>query len=329
MKVVVTGGAGYIGSHACKALASLGHEVIAYDNLVTGHKKFVQFGPFEYGSVNDYRRLSACFRKYQPQAVIHFAALSEVGQSVRDPGSYFRNNVDGTLTILEAMRDVGIPAIVVSGTSAVYGQPEIMPIPEDCPTNPINPYGESKLFMEKMLASFARAHGLSWMSLRYFNAAGSSPDGEIGELHLPETHLIPLAIQAALGQRGPLQVFGSDYPTPDGTCIRDYIDVQDLARAHILAVEYLLDGGPSQSLNLGSGTGNSVLEVLQGIEEVSGRKVPHVLAGRRLGDPARLIADAANAARILGWKPEMKLPAMLENAWRFLEKNYKNGQARM
>lgn len=318
MKICVTGGAGYIGSHTCKALAEAGHEVVVYDNLSTGHKKFVRFGPFEYGDINDTQRLRACFREYKPDAVIHFAAHIEVGESVVNPGKFYRNNVGGTLSLLEAMRDEGVPAVVVSGTCAVYGQPESVPIAESCPKNPVSPYGECKLIMEWMLADFARAHDLRWTSLRYFNAAGSSPQGEIGELHQPESHLIPRAIMAALGRIPALEVFGNDYPTPDGTCIRDYIDVADLARAHIAAAKRLVNGGSSIAINLGTENGTSVLEIIKGIERASGKKVPCNMRGRRPGDPPMLIANAALAKKELGWQAKTSLDETLSNAWNFL-----------
>lgn len=318
VKVCVTGGAGYIGSHTCKALAAAGHEVVVYDNLSTGRRELARFGLLEYGDINDTQRLRNCLRRHKPDAIIHFAAWSSVGESVSDPGKYFRNNVCGTLGILEAMRDEGVSCIVVSGSAAVYGQPEVVPIVEEAPQNPVNPYGASKLFMERMLADFARAHDLRWMSLRYFNAAGASPDGDIGELHEPETHLVPRAILAILGRVPPLEVFGCDYGTPDGTCVRDYIDVGDLASAHILAAGHLLSGGESMPLNLGSEKGYSVHEILTGLEKVTGRPVPHRLSGRRPGDPATLIADASRARDVLGWQPTQGLDDMLGNAWNFL-----------
>lgn len=318
MKICVTGGAGYIGSHTCKALAEAGHEALVYDNLATGHREFVRFGPFIHGDINDTQRLRQCFRQFRPDAVIHFAAHIEVGESVVNPGKYYRNNVAGTLSLLEAMRDEDVPAIVVSGSAAVYGQPETVPIPETCPKMPVNPYGECKLVMEWMLNDFARAHNLAWTSLRYFNAAGSSPQGEIGELHTPESHLIPRAILATLGKGPMLEVYGDDYPTPDGTCIRDYIDVADLASAHVLAVRRLLAGGASLAMNLGTENGTSVLEIIRGIERLAEKPVPWRLGARRRGDPAFLVADASVARETLGWRPQASLDAMLANAWNFL-----------
>lgn len=318
MKICVTGGAGYIGSHVCKALAASGHEVVVYDNLSTGHREFVRFGPFEYGDLNDSQRIRSCLHSYRPDAVIHFASSICVGESVQNPGKYFRNNVCGTLTLLEAMRDEEVPAIVISGTCAVYGQPEKVPIVESCPKRPLSPYGASKLFMEQMLSDFAVAHGLRWLSLRYFNAAGSSPDGEIGEWHEPETHLIPRVMMAALGRMDELEIFGNDYPTPDGTCVRDYIDVADLATAHISAARYLLDGGNSLALNLGTEHGTSVMEIIKGVEEISGKKVPFHVSERRSGDPAILVADANAARQTLGWLPERGITEILANAWNFI-----------
>lgn len=314
MKVLVTGGAGYIGSHTCKALAHGGHAVIVYDNLSTGHREFVRWGDFVYGDIRDTQCLRACLKKYAPDGIVHFAASAYVGESVLNPGKYFHNNVVGTLSILDALRDEGVRNIVVSGTCAVYGQPATVPIAETCPTNPINPYGASKLFMERMLADYATAHGLHWCSLRYFNAAGGDPEGEIGEWHEPETHLIPRVIMAALGKIPAIEIFGDDYDTPDGTCIRDYVHVNDLARAHILAMEYLLAGGESVALNLGSGQGASVREIIAGVAEIVGRPVPHVIKPRRAGDPAKLVADAERAENCLQWRPDMHVPRILRDA---------------
>lgn len=323
MKICVTGGAGYIGSHTCKALAEAGHEVVVYDNLSTGHRQFARFGPFEYGDVQDYQRLRSCLNRHKPDAVIHFAAHIDVGESVRNPGKYYRNNVVGALTLMEAMRDENVPAIVVSGTCAVYGQPQTMPISETCSYNPMSPYGRTKLAMEQMLADFAHAHHLRWTSLRYFNAAGGSPLAEIGELHTPESHLIPRVMLAAMGKLDQLEIYGGDYQTPDGTCIRDYIDVRDLASAHILAARRLLDGAPSIALNLGTGRGTSVYEIIRGVERVSEKKVPHTVQARRPGDPAMLVADASLARKILGWQPEVNMDGMLASAWNFISRHYK------
>lgn len=319
MKICVTGGAGYIGSHTCKLLAHSGHEVYVYDNLSTGHRDAVKWGEFFHGDIRDTQNLRAFLKKIRPDGIIHFAAHAYVGESVQNPGKYFSNNVGGSLSILEAMRDENVPAIVVSGTCAVYGQPESVPIREDCPPAPLSPYGASKLFMERMLSDFERAHGLSWMSLRYFNAAGSSPEGEIGERHDPETHLIPRVIQAALGQLDAIDIFGDDYPTPDGTCIRDYIHVDDLAKAHLLAIEHLARGNPSMALNLGTGKGHSVREIIDGVSRLAGKAVPARVRGRRAGDPAELVADPRKAGEILGWKAEKSMEQSLEDAWNFMK----------
>ncbi|AHE96948.1 UDP-glucose 4-epimerase [Thioalkalivibrio paradoxus ARh 1] len=314
--MLVTGGAGYIGSHACKALALAGYTPVAYDNLVYGHREAVRWGPLEPGDIADRKRLDAVVAQYQPEAVLHFAAYAYVGESVQDPAKYYRNNVAGTLTLLEALVHHDIRRIVFSSTCATYGVPERTPIDEDHPQQPINPYGASKLMIERMLQDFDAAYGLRSVSLRYFNAAGADPDGEIGEDHDPETHLIPLALQAALGQREALQVFGSDYPTPDGSCIRDYIHVTDLAQAHVLALDYLTRGGATTALNLGTGHGHSVLEVIAAADAVTGRAVPTVLAPRRPGDPPVLTAVADRARQVLGWQPRYTdLATILRHAW--------------
>lgn len=328
MKVLVTGGAGYIGSHTCRHLAESGHEVIVYDNLGTGHASFARWGEFAEGDINDNARLRSCMRKFRPDAVIHFAAWSQVGESMRSPGKYYHNNIGGTLSLLEAMREEGITTIVVSGSAAVYGHVDVTPIPETVPGIPINPYGTTKLVMEKILADFARAYGLNWIALRYFNAAGCSPDGVIGELHNPETHLIPRIFMSALSLAPAMEIYGTDYPTPDGTCIRDYIHVDDLASAHMLAATSLLDGGESGPMNLGTGQGSSVLEVLEGAREVSGLPIPAIERQRRPGDPSILVADATKARECLGWKPRYRLRDMLQHSWEFMQKHqdfYKHG----
>lgn len=292
MNILVTGGAGYIGSHACKALAKAGHTPITYDNLVYGHRWAVKWGPLEEGDIADRDRLSEVIAKYQPVAVMHFAAYAYVGESVQDPGKYYRNNVAGTLTLLEVMRDLGIDKFIFSSTCATYGIPESVPIREDHPQRPINPYGASKLMIERMLQDFDVAHGLRSISLRYFNAAGADPDGEIGEAHDPETHLIPLVLDAAAGKRTAITVFGDDYETPDGTCIRDYIHVADLADAHVLALKALEDGAKTTAYNLGNGHGFSVKEVIETAERVAGKTVPVEIGQRRPGDPAKLVGDS-------------------------------------
>lgn len=316
MKVLITGGAGYIGSHTCKALAALGHEVVVYDNLSTGHRKLVRWGDFEYGDIRDSARLNAVLRRHKPDGCIHFASSIAVGESVLDPGKYYDNNVIGSLRIMECLRDCGCANLVVSGTAAVYGLPEQMPIAEDSRLNPINPYGRTKLVMEWMLQDFATAHNLHWVSLRYFNAAGGDPEGETGECHDPETHLIPNVLRAIDGDIPALRLFGDDYDTADGTCIRDYIHVSDLAAAHVLALEYLLAGKASIAMNLGSGTGISVREILDAAAQVTGRPVPHAIEGRRAGDPARLVADSSLAQKNLGWNMHHSdIQAILASAW--------------
>ncbi|BCU06778.1 UDP-glucose 4-epimerase GalE [Allochromatium tepidum] len=316
--VLVTGGAGYIGSHTCKALARAGYRPITLDNLVYGHEWAVRWGPLEIGDISDRTCLDAVIARHRPEAVIHFAAYAYVGESVRDPGRYYRNNVAGTLTLLEAMRDHAIPHIVFSSTCATYGVPDRTPITEDHPQRPINPYGASKLMVERILADFEQAHGLGWIALRYFNAAGADPEGEIGEDHDPETHLIPLALQAAAGRGPQLQVFGDDYPTPDGSCIRDYIHVADLAEAHVKSLAHLRAGEASGAFNLGTGQGASVLEVIAAVEHVTGRPVPREIGPRRPGDPPVLYADADKARRLLGWEPRYREPAeTIEHAWKW------------
>ncbi|MBF0547412.1 MAG: UDP-glucose 4-epimerase GalE [Candidatus Riflebacteria bacterium] len=301
--VLVTGGAGYIGSHACKALKAAGYNPIVFDNLVYGHKEFVKWGPFLEGHLEERAKLDEAINKYRPSAVMHFAAYALVGESVTNPGKYYRNNVSGSLTLLEAMRDYEIKRLVFSSSCATYGVPQTIPIPEDHSQNPINPYGSSKLMMEKMMSDFSIAHGLSFLALRYFNAAGADPDAEVGELHDPETHLIPLVLDAGLKRRPNITVFGTDYDTPDGTCIRDYIHVTDLADAHILALKYLERNSKSGALNLGNGAGYSVKEVITVAEKVMGCKIPVVYGERRAGDPPRLVGNSVKTREILGWNP--------------------------
>ena len=315
--VLVTGGAGYIGSHACKALAAAGFTPVTFDSLVGGHREAVKWGPFEEGDLLDRDRLSRLFADYHFAGAMHFAAFIAVGESVVDPGKYYRNNVGGTVALLDAMVEHGVPALVFSSTAAVYGTPEAVPIPEDAPLVPINPYGRSKLTSERIIADYSAAHGLRHAVLRYFNACGADPDGETGESHEPETHLIPLALDAASGN-GQLTVFGEDYPTSDGTCVRDYIHVTDLADAHVAAFKSLLAGGESMALNLGTGRGISNREVLDGIARVTGRKVPHTVGQRRPGDPAELVADPSLAEATLGWKAKRSdIDTIVETAWRW------------
>jgi UDP-glucose-4-epimerase GalE len=305
MKVLVTGGAGYVGSHACKALAKAGHDLVVYDNLSQGHAASVKWGPLERGDILDAARLDEVFTAHAPDAVMHFAALSVVGESVADPGKYYRSNIAGTIELLDAMRRAEVSNIVFSSTAAVYGVPTVSPIVEDIAKTPINPYGFTKLAIENALADYGHAYGIRWTALRYFNAAGADPEGEIGELHDPETHAIPLAIKAALGGGGIFRLFGEDYPTPDGTCIRDYIHVSDLGVAHEKAVSYLAGGGESRAFNLGTSGGTSVREIIHAVGTAVGQPVPVVSAPRRPGDPPVLVADATAANTILGWTPRM------------------------
>jgi UDP-arabinose 4-epimerase len=322
--VLVTGGAGYVGSHACKALAAHGFLPVAYDNLSCGYEDSVRWGPLERGDIGDRARLDSAISSHRPVAIMHFAAFIAVGESVADPGRYYRNNVAGSLNLMEAARDHGIGVMVFSSTAAVYGIPESVPIPEDAPKQPINPYGYSKWMVECMLRDFGVAHGLKSASLRYFNAAGADPDGDAGERHEPETHLIPLALDAVAGNGRPLTVFGEDYATADGTCIRDYIHVSDLAEAHVAALEALLGGADSSAYNLGTGKGFTVREVLDTIEAVTGRPVPYSVGPRRAGDPAALVADPSAANRDLGWQPKISdLESIVATAWAWHQKGHR------
>jgi UDP-arabinose 4-epimerase len=322
--IMVTGGAGYIGSHACKALARTGYRPIAYDNLVRGHREAVRWGPLVEGDLADRPLVIDTIRRYGVAAVMHFAAFAYVGESMTAPELYFRNNVINSLGLLEAMHETGVRRMVFSSTCATYGIPEQVPIAEDSPQRPVNPYGESKLMIERALHWHGTAHGLAHVALRYFNAAGADPEGEAGERHEPETHLIPLVLQAALGQRAAIDIYGSDYPTPDGTAIRDYIHVTDLAEAHVRALAYLEQGGASTALNLATGHGYSVREVIAATERVTGRRVPRREVGRRAGDPPALVADATRAAAVLGWTPRFSdLDAIIATAW-----NWERGRNR-
>ncbi|MBN4046648.1 UDP-glucose 4-epimerase GalE [bacterium AH-315-P15] len=318
--VLVTGGAGYIGSHTCKALARGGFHPVTYDNLSRGHEWAVRWGPLEQGDVLDRNRLDEVLAKYDFLGALHFAAAIEVGESIKHPAHFYRTNIGGAATVIEALSAQNISAFVFSSTAAVYGLPEGDTLTEAAPLKPINPYGESKLAVEKLLLSSQAAYGLQSVSLRYFNAAGADEDGEIGEEHDPETHLIPLALSAINnGQR--LKLFGTDYPTPDGTAIRDYIHVSDLAEAHVSALRYLLDGGKSTAFNLGASHGFSVREVLASIERVTGTPVPYDDAARREGDPAVLVADPSSARRVLGFegRRSQSLDLIVKNAWDWIE----------
>jgi UDP-glucose-4-epimerase GalE len=314
--VLITGGAGYIGSHTNKLLSSAGYRTIVFDNLVYGHEEFVKWGTFHYGDLLEIDQIRSIFSGHEISAVIHFAAFAYVGESVRDPEKYYRNNVAGTLNLLTAMREHGVPAIVFSSTCATYGTPAEIPIPETHSLMPINPYGWSKLMVEQMIADYARAYGLSSVILRYFNAAGADPEGEIGELHEPETHLIPLVVKAALGQSQAVVVHGNDYETPDGTCIRDYIHVNDLAAAHLQALRCLELGPGNRTYNLGNGNGYSVKDVLDQARSVGGREVPTVMGPRRQGDPPVLVGSSDLARRELSWSPDFPdLGTILEHAF--------------
>jgi UDP-arabinose 4-epimerase len=317
MSLLIVGGAGYIGSHTAKRAAAAGLQPVVLDNLVYGHRSAVKWGPLIEGDLADAALVRRVLREHQVTAVIHFAAYAYVGESVTNPRKYFHNNVVNTLNLLDAMVDAGVRDVVFSSTCAVYGEPREVPISESHPRDPVSPYGESKLAVEKILHWYARAYPLRFAALRYFNAAGADPEGELGEDHEPESHLIPLAIEAALGGRE-LSIFGSDYPTPDGTAIRDYIHVADLAEAHLLALKALEDGAPHLHVNLGTGRGHSVREVVAAVERASGRKVPARLVERRAGDPPALVADARQAAAVLGWKPRYpELDTIVEHAYRW------------
>ena len=313
--VLVTGGAGYIGSHAAKALSRAGYRVVVYDNFVAGHRGAAKFGDLVEGDILDTASVEDALRRYHIFAVMHFAAFLDVGESVREPAKYYRNNVAGALSVLGAMAAASVKHFVFSSTCATYGEPIETPIVETHPQQPINSYGETKLAIERALPHFERAHGMSWVALRYFNAAGADPDGEIGEDHSPEIHVIPRAIEAATGGRG-LQIFGDDYPTPDGTCLRDYIHVADLAQAHVRALEAIVETGKSGAYNLGTGHPHSVREVIDMVARVSGRPVPWTLAPRRPGDPAVLYAAPHKAQSELHWTPQYAdLESIVRTAW--------------
>jgi UDP-glucose-4-epimerase GalE len=323
--VLVTGGAGYIGSHAAKALKQSGYEVVVFDNLVAGHREAVRYGDLVVGDITDLDAVRRALREHRVWAVMHFAAFLDVGESVREPAKYYRNNVTGALTVLEAMSLEGVALFVFSSTCATYGEPIETPISESHPQTPINSYGESKLAVERALPHFERAFGIQSVALRYFNAAGADPDGEIGENHSPEIHIIPRAIEAATGGPG-LQVFGDDYPTPDGTCLRDYIHVTDLADAHVKALEAIAETGRSTVYNLGTGRPHSVRQIIDAVERVSGRRVPWTLAPRRAGDPAVLYAAPHKAQRELKWTPRFAdIDTIVQTAWAWHQRHPHGG----
>lgn len=317
--VLVTGGAGYIGSHACKALAAAGYQPVTFDSLVTGNRWAVRWGPFEHGDIRDVGHLAGVLQAYKPVAIMHFAASAYVGESAVDPEKYYSNNVAGTLSLLRAARQCGVGRIVFSSTCATYGEPQQVPIPETAAQVPINPYGRSKLMIEQMLQDYVWAYGMGTTALRYFNAAGADPECEIGEEHAPETHLIPLVLQSILQPEKPVTIFGIDYPTPDGTCVRDYTHVTDIAAAHVLALQ-TCNGGPGfRAFNLGTGAGHSVHQIIETAERVAGKKVHASFGPRRAGDPAALVADPAMARRELGWQTRRsELHEIIGTAWAWI-----------
>ena len=319
MSVLICGGAGYIGSHNVRAFKAHGEDVIVIDSLATGHRASIPDDiKFYEGDIRDGNILDKVFHENNIEAVIHFCAFSLVGESVEKPLKYFNNNVGGMISLLEAMQRNNVKRIIFSSTAATYGEPEKIPILESDPTKPTNPYGESKLIMEKMIHWAGLQHGIKYVALRYFNVAGAWHDGSIGEDHHPETHLVPLILQVPLGKRKSITVYGSDYPTKDGTCIRDYVHVEDLARAHILALEYLRNGGESNIFNLGSGDGYSVMEMINAAKDATGQDIALEIGSRRAGDPARLVADSTKAHEILGWTPEITdMKEIIASAWKW------------
>lgn len=323
--VLVVGGAGYIGSHMAKCLSQNGYVPLVLDNLVRGNRQAVRYGPFFEGSMNDGTLLQKIFSEYPVAAVMHFAAFCYVGESMKHPARYYQNNVANTLALLEAMIERDIDNFIFSSSCSIYGEPVETPITEDHPKRPINPYGRTKLMVEEILHDFGQAYGLKSVSLRYFNAAGADLDSELGEDHDPETHLIPLVLETALGKRPHIDIFGDDYPTPDGTCIRDYIHIEDLARAHLLALERLLTGLPGGQYNLGNAKGYSVKQVIEIARKLTGKEIPEKVSERRPGDPAVLISSSEKAMKNLGWKPKVPgLEAIMETAWTW-HKNHPNG----
>ena len=322
--ILIAGGAGYIGSQMNKELTNKGYSTIVVDNLSAGHKEFARWGDFRQCDLGDMDALRAVFAGRDISAVMHFCAFTYVGESVEDPQKYYINNVKNTINLLQVMRESSVNRFIFSSTAAIFGDPVTIPIAEDHPKEPINPYGRSKLMIEQILADYARAYDLRYVALRYFNAAGADPDCEVGEWHEPETHLIPLVLDAALGVRENIAIFGTDYDTPDGTCVRDYIHVRDLAGAHIAALEHLARGGESDAFNLGNGKGFSVREIIDAARKVTGKEIPVVEKGRRAGDPAVLIADSARAMSILNWKPvHGDIEDIIATAWQWHQKLYR------
>jgi len=320
--ILVTGGAGYVGSHCCKAFAKAGWKVVVFDNLFRGWRDMVKWGPLIEGDILDRSALDAAFAEVKPDVVAHFAALTSVGESVADPSLYYRNNSFGAFNLLEAMRAAAVNKLIFSSTAATYGVPHQTPLPEDHPQLPINPYGWSKLFVERMMADYAAAYDLRYAALRYFNAAGADGEGEVGERHEPETHVIPLAARGALRDDYVFTIFGDDFETRDGTCVRDYIHVSDLGRAHAAAADYLFGGGAAMAFNLGTGHGTTVKEIADAIESVSGRPLPRRIGPRRAGDPAVLVASNARAKAILGWEPQhSSIDEIVQSAWAWAKKD--------
>ena len=320
MAILVCGGAGYIGSHVNKQLNREGYETIVFDNLVYGHREAVKWGTFIEGDLANEAEIEAVFSAHKIDAVFHFAAYAYVGESVTEPEKYYYNNVVNTLNLLKVMRRHSCKKLIFSSTCATYGEPEKVPITEDMPQNPINPYGMTKLTVERILKDYQKAYGLQSAVLRYFNAAGADPDGEIGESHHPETHLIPLVLDAASGKREDIKVFGTDYDTPDGSCVRDYIHVADLADVHIRALHYLEEGNPGDFFNLGSTIGTSVLEVVESVKRVTGKEFQVTLSERRQGDPAKLVGGSDKARKVLGWEPKYgEIDVIVEHAWKWHE----------
>ncbi len=322
-KILITGGAGYIGSHVNKALAARGYDTLILDNLTYGHREFSKWGEFILADLADREILRLIFEKYNIQAVMHFAAFAYVGESIIEPGKYYLNNVTNTLNLLEIMLEFEVNTMIFSSSCAVYGHPMVIPITENHPRAPINPYGRSKLMIEDILEDYYRAYGLKYVSLRYFNAAGADPETELGEWHEPETHLIPLVLDAAAGLRRHIEIYGTNYETKDGTCVRDYIHVNDLADAHILALEYLMDGGLSNVFNLGNGSGFSVKEVISCARNVTGKDIQEVVVGQRPGDPPMLISNWQKARSQLNWKPQYtELHDIIKTAWAWHRHNF-------
>lgn len=318
MKVLVTGGAGYIGSHTVRELLDAGHSPVTFDNLSEGHREAIRGGSFIHGDLTRFDDIRNALAHSGAEAVMHFAASCCVGESVEDPAKYYHNNALAGINLLRAMVETGVKILIFSSSAAVYGQPLLVPIAEDHPRQPISPYGRTKMIFELMLEDFGQAYGLRWVSLRYFNAAGAHPDGSMGESHCHETHLIPLLMEVALGRRPSISIYGTDYDTPDGTCIRDYIHIVDLARAHVLALEYLRSGGGNECINLGNGTGYSVREVIHAARQVTGRPIPAVDAPRRPGDPDRLLCTTSKSRQLLGLEPAFpRLEQIITTAWQW------------